>query len=82
MPGYRGGVLALEDLNRACAPWKRTLFVLLTNVGFSFEIAWERLRAYETAFTLEEVEELLNRSGFEVVKSEPGLNLFVLAGKR
>ena len=77
-----GRVLALEDLNKACGRWKRTLFVLLTNVGFGLEIARERLRAYETAFTLEEVEEMLEHSGFEVVKSEAGLNLFVLAVKK
>jgi hypothetical protein len=31
---------------------------------------------------LGEVEELLKRSGFEIIKSEAGLNLFVLAVKR
>ena len=76
------GVLALEDLNRAYARWKRTLFVLLTSFGTSLEITRERLRSYETAFTSEEVEELLRRSGFEVTKSKAGLNLFVLAVKQ
>jgi SAM-dependent methyltransferase len=79
--GKPGGVLALEDLNGACPRWKRTLFVLLTNVGFSLEIARVRLRSYETAFTLEEVEGVLERSGFEVIQSQAGLNLFVLAVK-
>ena len=46
------------------------------------EITRERLRSYETAFTPEEVEELLERVGFEAVESEAGLNLFVLAVKR
>jgi len=77
--GKPDGVLALEDLNRACARWKRTLFVLLTGLGTDLEITRERLRAYETAFTPEEVEELLEHSGFEIIKSETGLNLFVLA---
>jgi cation diffusion facilitator family transporter len=77
-----GGVLALEDLNRACARWKRTLFVLLTGLGTDLEITRERLRAYERAFTPEEVKELLERSGFEIIKSEAGLNLFVLAAKK
>jgi len=80
--GKPGGVLALEDLNRACARWKRTLFVLLTGLGTDLEITRERLRAYEAAFTPEEVEELLEHSGFEIIKSETGLNLFVLAAKR
>jgi len=77
-----GGYLALEDLNRACARWKRTLFVLLTGLGTDLEITRERLRAYEMAFTPEEVEELLEHSGFEIIKSETGLNLFVLAAKK
>lgn len=77
-----GGYLALEDLNRACPRWKRTLFVLLTGLGTDLEITRERLRAYETAFTPEEVEELLKHSGFEIIKSEAGLNLFVLAAKK
>ena len=80
--GRLGGVLALEDLNGACPRWKRTLFVLLTNVGFSLEIARTRLRSYETAFTLEEIGRVLERSGFEVLQSEAGLNLFVLAMKK
>jgi cation diffusion facilitator family transporter len=80
--GKPGGVLALEDLNRACARWKRTLFVLLTGLGTDLEITRERLRAYERAFTSEEVEELLEHSGFEIIKSETGLNLFVLAAKK
>lgn len=80
--GKPGGVLALEDLNGACARWKRTLFVLLTSFGTSLEITRERLRSYETAFTPEEVEELLERVGFEAIKSEVGLSLFVLAVKR
>jgi ubiquinone/menaquinone biosynthesis C-methylase UbiE/Co/Zn/Cd efflux system component len=80
--GKPGGVVVLEDLNGACPRWKRTLFVLLTNVGFSREIARVRLRAYETTFTLEEVEGMLERSGFEVIQSEAGLNLFALAVKR
>jgi ubiquinone/menaquinone biosynthesis C-methylase UbiE len=77
-----GGYLALEDLNRACARWKRTLFVLLTGLGTDLEITRERLRAYETAFTPEEVEELLKHSGFEIIRSETGLSLFVLAAKK
>ena len=80
--GKLGGVVVLEDLNGACSRWKRTLFVLLTNVGFSREIARVRLRAYETAFTLEEVERMLECSGFEVIQSEAGLNLFALAVKK
>jgi cation diffusion facilitator family transporter len=80
--GKPGGVLALEDLNRACARWKRTLFVLLTGLGTDLEITRERLRAYERAFTPEEVEELLEYAGFEIIKSEAGLNLFVLAAKK
>jgi SAM-dependent methyltransferase len=79
--GKPGGVLALEDLNRAGPRWKRTLFVLLTSLGTSLEITRERLRAYETAFTLEEIEEMLEHVGFEVIKIEAGLNLFVLAVK-
>jgi hypothetical protein len=51
-------------------------------VGFSREIARVRLRAYETTFTLEEVEGMLERSGFEVIQSEAGLNLFALAVKK
>jgi ubiquinone/menaquinone biosynthesis C-methylase UbiE len=76
------GVLALEDLNGACPRWQRTLFVFLTNVGFSLEIARVRLRSYEMALELQEVEQLLERSGFEIVHSEAGLNLFVLAEKK
>lgn len=76
------GYLALEDLNRACARWKRALFVFLTSFGTDLEITRERLHSYEAAFTLQEVEELLDRSGFEVIKSESGLNLFVLAVKQ
>jgi hypothetical protein len=56
--------------------------VLLTNVGFGLDIARVRLRSYETAFALEEVKGLLERSGFEVIHSETGLNLFVLAVKK
>ena len=77
-----GGFVALEDLNRACARWKRTLFVFLTGLGTDLEITRERLRAYETAFTPEEVEKLLEHSGFEIIKSEAGLYLFVLGAKR
>jgi len=77
-----GGVLALEDLNKACARWKRTLFVLLTGLGTTLEVTRERLRAYETAFTPEEVAEMLGCSGFEVIRSKAGLSLFVLAVKR
>ena len=77
-----GGILALEDLNRACARWKRILFVLLTGLGTDFEITRGRLRAYERAFTTEDVEELLEHSGFEIIKSESRLNLFVLAMKK
>lgn len=40
------------------------------------------MRSYETAFTPEKIEELLKRSGFEVITSEAGLALFVLAAKR
>jgi ubiquinone/menaquinone biosynthesis C-methylase UbiE len=80
--GKPGGFLALEDLNGACPRWKRACFVLLTNVGFSLEIARVRLRSYETAFAPEEVEGMLRRSGFEIIQSQAGLNLFVLAAKR
>ena len=76
-----GGVLALEDLNGACARWKRTLFVLLTSFGTTLEVTRARLRAYETAFTPEEVGEMLEHSGFEIIQSEAGLSLFALAVK-
>ena len=77
-----GGVLALEDLNKSCARWKRTLFVLLTSLGTTLGVTRERLRAYETAFTPEGVVEMLGRSGFEVIRSKAGLSLFVLAVKK
>lgn len=77
----RGGYLPLEDLNRACPQWKRSLFALLTSFGTNLEVARGRLRSFEMAFTLEEVEELLKRSGFEIIKGEAGLSLFVLAAK-
>ena len=77
-----GGILAPEDLNKACTRWKRTLFVLLTGLGTALEVTRERLRAYETAFTLEEVAEMLGCSGFEVIRSKAGLSLFVLAVKK
>jgi SAM-dependent methyltransferase len=80
--GRPGGVLALEDLNGACPRWKRTLFVLLTNLGFSSEVARVRLQSYDRALTLEEVERLLDRSGFEILQRKAGLNLFVLAVKK
>jgi SAM-dependent methyltransferase len=77
-----GGVVALEDLNRACARWKRNLYVTLTGLGTEFEVTRERLRAYGRAFTLQEIKELLENSGFEIITSEAGLNLFVLAAKK
>jgi ubiquinone/menaquinone biosynthesis C-methylase UbiE len=77
-----GGVLALEDLNKACGRRKRTLFVLLTGLGTPLEVTRERLHAYEKAFTPEEVAEMLRRSGFEVIRSKAGLSLFVLAVKK
>jgi ubiquinone/menaquinone biosynthesis C-methylase UbiE/Co/Zn/Cd efflux system component len=77
-----GGFLALEDLNRASARWKRTLFVLLTGLGTNFEITRTRLRSYQTAFTMEEAVELLERSGFEILESEADLSLFILAAKK
>ncbi|MGC9335800.1 MAG: cation diffusion facilitator family transporter, partial [Anaerolineae bacterium] len=77
-----GGFLALEDLNRACARWKRTLFVVLTGLGTGFGITRERLRAYERALTVEEVAGLLKDCGFAIIKSEAGLNWFVLAAKK
>jgi ubiquinone/menaquinone biosynthesis C-methylase UbiE/Co/Zn/Cd efflux system component len=77
-----GGVLALEDLNRACARWKQTLFVLLTSPGTPLEVARQRLRAYKTACTPEEVANMLRRAGFEHIKSEAGLSLFALAVKK
>jgi ubiquinone/menaquinone biosynthesis C-methylase UbiE len=76
------GVLALEDLNKACTRWKRTLFVLLTGLGTPLEVTRERLRTYETAFTPEEVAGMLGHSGFEIIRSKAGLSLFVLAVKK
>jgi ubiquinone/menaquinone biosynthesis C-methylase UbiE len=76
------GFLALEDLNRACPRWKRTLFVFFTGLGTDPEVTRERLRAYETAFTRQEVEQMLEQSGFEVLDSRSGLNLFILAVKQ
>ncbi len=78
----RGGYLALEDSNRASPRWKQSLFALLITVMSSRKSAREHSRSYETAFTPEEVKELLERVGFEVIKSEGGLNLFVLAVKQ
>jgi hypothetical protein len=50
-------------------------------VGFGLETARVRLRSYEAALSLEEVERVLGHSGFEVIQSKAGLNLFVLAAK-
>jgi SAM-dependent methyltransferase len=80
--GKPGGFLALEDWNRASPRWKRRLLTLLITVTSGRRSAQGQSLSYATAFTPEEIEELLECSGFEVVKSEAGLSLFLLAVKR
>jgi ubiquinone/menaquinone biosynthesis C-methylase UbiE len=77
-----GGFVALEDLNRASPRWKRTLFVLLTGMGTGLEITRTRLRAFQDAFTLKEIEGLLTDSGFVILHRKGGLSWYVVAEKK
>jgi SAM-dependent methyltransferase len=77
-----GGYLALEDLNRAYPRWMQTLFVVLTGLGAGPEINRERLRSFQSAFTLEEVKAILIQTGFAILKGEKGLYLRILAAKQ
>jgi len=78
----QGGYLALQDVNRDSPKWKRNLFGLLIVLTSGREMARQHLRAYETAFTLKEVVDMVEGLGFEVIEAKGGLDLFVLAAKR
>ena len=78
-----GGRLILKDSNRSCPAWRLKLFRLLVSIMYGREIAKGHSESYKTAFTLEEVVDLLKESGFVVIKGEgKGLDLFVCGLKK
>ncbi|MBA7559470.1 2-methoxy-6-polyprenyl-1,4-benzoquinol methylase, mitochondrial [subsurface metagenome] len=77
------GKLILKDSNRNCPKWKLILFHLLVSIMYGREIAKGHSESYKTAFTLEEVVDLLKEAGFVDIKGEGnGLDLFIHALKR
>ncbi|MCK4431907.1 MAG: class I SAM-dependent methyltransferase [Candidatus Aminicenantes bacterium] len=78
-----GGKLILKDSNRNCPKWKLGLFHLLVSIMYGREIAKGHSESYKTAFTFEEVVDLLKEANFAEIKGEgKGLDLFVQALKR
>ena len=78
-----GGMLVIEDCNKSCPKWKVWLSSLQILITCGREAVKGHSESYKTAFTLEEVVDLLKEAGFEEIKGEgKGLDLFVQALKR
>lgn len=77
-----GGRLMLEDFNKDHPKWKLWLMGLFISIMAGRRTAKGYLGSYKTAFTLEEVVDLLHEAGFDDIQGEgKGSEIFVQALK-